>query len=116
MSLSTDGYLDTSALHPDLLMDACLALSRFIRHTRTRWQNNIDDLNGRRKVGRRDVLPHIARLRISPRAPIGAMRYWVGRRSKVLKQRSQRYAQPRGNFLQHDGRRTALSALHEREH
>src|ERR1700733_7963421 len=60
VGITAHRYFNAPILHPDLLMNAGVAVPRFIGHTCPSRQYNIDDLYGRGKIGRRDVSPHVA--------------------------------------------------------
>ena len=49
---AAERHLDTSLLHPDLLMNAPVARASFVSHSRAGRQDDLDDLDGRGKVGR----------------------------------------------------------------
>src|SRR5713101_2345318 len=44
-------HFDAPLLHPDLLMDTQFACASFVSHSGAGRQNDVDDLNGRGKVG-----------------------------------------------------------------
>src|SRR2546425_829074 len=75
-------HLETALLHPDLLMNAHGARACFVRHPRAGRQNDLDDVNGRGEVGRRNIASDIAGLRVAPRGSIIAPGHRVGRRSE----------------------------------
>src|SRR5882724_3567648 len=82
---TTEHHLDTPLLHPDLLMNTHVARAGFISHACAGRQNDLDDLNGRGKVGRRNIAPYVAGLRIAPRRPIIAPGHRVDSCSRIVK-------------------------------
>src|SRR6266498_1931684 len=81
---ATERHLDTALLHPDLLMNTHVARASFVSHARAGRQNDLDDLKGRGKVGRRNISPYVAGLRIAPRHPIIAPGHRVGRCTRIV--------------------------------
>src|SRR5207247_1231586 len=113
---ATERHLAGSLLHPDLLMNAHVAGAGFVGHSGVGRQDDLDDLDGRGKVGRREVTTHVTRLRIAPRCPVAAPGHRAGGRARVLEERRQGHAESGGDLLQHDRRRAAFPPLDQRDH
>src|SRR6266581_3863775 len=81
---ATERHLDTPLLQPDLLMNAHVSRACFVSYSRAGRQNDLNDMNGRGKAGRRNIAPYVAGLRIAPGRPIIASRHWVGRCTRIV--------------------------------
>ena len=60
MCHAAERHLVGTLLNPDLLVDAHVAGAGLVGHPGTGRQHDLDDLDGRGEVGRRDVAPHVA--------------------------------------------------------
>src|SRR5580658_961393 len=81
-----DRQLETPLAHPDLLVDADLARCALVGHARACRQLDLDDLQRRGKVCRRNIPPYVAGLRIAPAHAPGAPRDWIDRRCGIGEQ------------------------------
>ena len=102
--------VDLALDDPDLLMDRRGAMARVVGHARAGRENHLDELDGGRESGSREVAAHVAAVRIAPDALIGAPRERRGALAVSLGEEGRkRHAQSRGQLVEHRRRRAALA-------